>query len=184
MRRPLCRLVSLIAVLSGAAGPVVAQEVSAERQVVFTQYRLSIEVAGQAMGSANYSTGLVTASSWTKWTAREGFRVISEENFFRKVGMLREAEEARAYRAKGDKYFRIGKWMTLGGLAVLLGGINDESGLIPTTGALVSVAGLFPLYAGVGYATTNWAPVSSVEHLVAPYNERLRERIERGQFKP
>lgn len=176
------RLVTLSILMFGIVNSSLAQVgLSAQQKREYEKQKLSVEVTGMAMGS--YNAGMISATSWRKWHAYEGFTPISEEEFFRKTGYEKEAREAASFRKKGNMLFWGGiSLCTLGVILALIPG-EDEEGYTEYPllgyGALIGVAGLVPLVMSIGYRANNWAPYSSVEGIADDYNRELIIQIKK-----
>ncbi len=168
------------AVLLGAAPlPLQAQGFTPAQQSIFMQRRLNVETRGRvSIAVGRYGGG---GEAWTQWEASEGFTRLSEGDFFRRVGLPQQAQQADAYHRNGKTLTWAGLGASALGLVVMFAGMPSQGPVIG--GAVLALGGLVPFAIGVRTLNHNRFPYSNVSGLAESYNEQLRQRILRGEVK-
>ncbi len=172
---------------------------TAEQRKVFTRNRLTIELEGVGVSSNDVYFRTSLYSSWRKWNAFEGFRPLTEEEFFNKTGYPKEAQQAHEYRNSLTQMTTFGAILAVGGTVLLYAGYthtNQET--LPYSGGTIDVPDPNTTQITIGYlsstigstliiasaigASKNSAPYSTVEGIADEYNKKLVERIKNGEL--
>ncbi|MCC6476828.1 hypothetical protein IT157_07195 [bacterium] len=169
-----------------------------EMQRLFNLQKMNIETEGYSLGS--YGGGGMTATTWRRWTAYEGFTPMTEEHFFLKTGYTAEADKARKYKQSAGAYMGVGVVLALVGTVMALAGASKtktthydygygvegdleeadpDLGLV-IGGGVASTLGLGLALAGAAASNRNWAPYATVSGIADDYNKRLMIKIQTG----
>lgn len=167
----------------------------------FNQYRLNISVADRFVGSVS-DFGLVTGMTTTTWAPYQGFRPISEPDFFHIAGYPIEAELAQEHHQRSRNLRTMGTVFTLIGVGIVLSALlireptepddwNDTAawdrwereedrymgrviGLV-VGGTVVMGGGLAAMMSGANRG--NWATAEQAVFVMDHHNQQLAERI-------
>ena len=175
-------------ILSVTAIPIAVQSqepvLTQAQQSIFNMHRLNVELTREAYGtySGGYA-GSVSAQSWTRWFAYEGFNRISEGEYFRRLGLAQQAQQAEAYRRKSTKLAWLGWGLVALGLAGSAPFIASDDATPMLVGLGVVCVGLPIGVMGSLNLRQNRFPYSAVSGLSEPYNAELRQRVLRGEVR-
>jgi len=186
------KVLLLISAFLFSAVLVYSQEIPGQKTIELNRQRLTVEIYVQMYGflSINRLGGMniggASLSEVKKWKAYQGFREISEPDFFEIVGYKEEAERCRKYyenlRLKAQNSFA---GMAVSGITMIAGlaliTLNNAKFFI-VTGSVLSLVGTIGFsIAAVIFKTVsnarNWAPASLALVVAEDYNKCLRRKI-------
>lgn len=177
-------LAAVIATMAVAQAPAADTTLTAAQREMYARHHLSVQVTERASGAI----GLHQTTVWTtlEWTAYEGYRPLTEAEFFARLGMTDEARQAAARHRDYERYSRLGLGLLLPGAVLAVAAMHPASLDAADNKALIAggvgagVAGVI-LMVKASHCSGNWAPYATVESLVDGYNARLRTRILGGE---
>jgi hypothetical protein len=152
---------------------------TADQMRLFNQQKLSFDTQSGSTGSIS-EYGSISLTNYKFWVPYQGFNKISEGDFFRIAGYEEEAKEV-------DSYLRVRNWLTFGGLGVMLAGVyltetsgNTYDDPAYITGSLLAIVGSGAAAGGVFMFFSNKYPANIAENVAEDFNNRLKERILKG----
>ena len=152
---------------SGTKAFYTIDDLTPTERTEYDNKKLSIETRGQGVGGGG---GIVVSmETWTRWYAYQGFRKISEEEFFMITGREEQAAQTKAYKSKNIRLWTIGMGTMLVGAGIMGG--NLSVGLpVFMVGAILTPIGAFSL-------AKNKFPYATVANLTDGYNTELIKGI-------
>ncbi|MEE8440563.1 MAG: hypothetical protein V3S41_02485, partial [Spirochaetia bacterium] len=160
---------------------VLADEVdlTPDQMKIFSTRRLSVEVGGMmyAGGSVSPTGGVtVSGSSWTIWTPYEGFRKISESEFFEVAGYPDEAAEAAEFRKTSFIIWGSGLGALTVSLLLLPLALNGNTGAFALQMIMMAGGATAALLGGLRIGK-NWAPVDMAIDIADVHNQDIVRSI-------
>jgi hypothetical protein len=158
----------ILCTVAAAAG----QGLTLEQQRYFLACQLSLNVT--ETDYAVISDYSVASGTQERWQGYQGFRSVSEDEFFMAAGYVEEASLARRHQQEYRATSIGGVFATVLGVAIMLGGEGEAA--ILGGGVLAAIgAGV------VGYANhrldRNWAPYALAAEAADQYNAELRRQL-------
>ena len=161
----------------------------------FERQKLSVELVGQFSGSVSPYLGVMSGSTYNKWIGYQGFKKISESEFFQIAGFEKEANEALIYNESAKKELTGGIIAESVGLAIYFIGLfqkkeipgewigdyyfpsynePDPNWPLVALGAGVATVGVVYIFKGSKKISRNWAPAQIALSSSEKYNEKLK----------
>ena len=177
---------------------IIAQDDTTDILKEFERQKLSIEVIGQFSGSISPSLGIMSGSSYNKWIGYQGFRKVSESEFFKISGYEKESIEAFEYNETAKKELIGGAIAEAAGLIVYLIGITQKKEVpgkwigdiyfpsyeepnpnwpLVTIGAAATIGGIVYIFKGARKISRNWAPAQIAQSAAAEFNRKLKLKL-------
>lgn len=153
-------------------------DLSLEQLKEYNKGKLSLDLVGVSSGS--YSSNMISYSSWTKWNAYKGFNSISESEFYKIAGYEDFALKAQKREETGKILFWSGLGLGIGGLALIVATIDNESDVPALIGATISLLGSGLMYVSIGMTTTNMKPYTIASDIADEYNLQLTIKIKKS----
>jgi hypothetical protein len=149
----------------------IAQTLTPEQLQEYNKQKLSLDLRGIGMGS--YGANSISYSSWTKWSAYQGFNAISESKFYSIAGYEDLANLARKREKKGKTLMWTGFGLMGGGLIVMLASTGSEGITGITIGGATALVGIVVGYWSIGINSSNMKPYGVVTGIADEYNSQL-----------
>jgi len=169
-----------------------SQELSEQKTIELNRQRLIVEVYTQRYGLLSVTQlggmniGSESLSEVKKWKAYQGFREISEPEFFRIAGYKEEAEQcSKYYENLLIKAQNSLACMAISGIAMIAG---TALMTLSNTNFFIATGGVLSLGGSIGFSISavifravsnakNWAPASLAIVVAEDYNRDLRRRL-------
>jgi hypothetical protein len=137
--------------------------------------RLSITTTEQASLHVSSSGG--SGEQWTQWKAYEGFKELTEEDFFVKTGYPNEAEKVASAQSSREAWIYGGLAASaLGWILAITADTDSEStgaGVQLVSGVVLGLGGLTAAGVAVVEGRKNTFPYSTVYPIAEHYNRKL-----------